>query len=81
MTPGAEGIGGGAAGGPAVDLSSALTLEALQPILTNPAFLEKVCGLNVFVKSLHFGWKEERLMFLCNHITFKDMSKILPLQL
>ncbi|XP_023342375.1 proteasomal ubiquitin receptor ADRM1 [Eurytemora carolleeae] len=39
VPPGGEGIG---AGGPAVDMSSALTLETLQPILSNPEFLEKV---------------------------------------
>jgi len=36
---GAEGIG---AGEPAVDLASGLTSEALQPLLSNPEFLEKV---------------------------------------
>jgi len=40
VPPGGESIG--APSGPAVDLSSALTLESLQPILSNPAFLEKV---------------------------------------
>jgi len=37
--PGSEPV---AAGGPAVDLSSGLTLEALKPILSNPEFLAKV---------------------------------------
>ena len=41
VPPGAEGLGG-VAGGPAVDLSSGLTLEALQPLLSKPEFLEKV---------------------------------------
>jgi len=41
VPPGAEGSSA-AAGGPAVDLSSGLTLDALQPLLSNPEFLEKV---------------------------------------
>jgi len=41
VPPGAEGSGA-AGGGPAVDLSSGLTLDALQPLLSNPEFLEKV---------------------------------------
>ena len=39
VPPGSEPV---SAGGAAVDLSSALTLEALQPLLSNPEFLEKV---------------------------------------
>jgi len=42
VPPGAEGALGGAGAGPAVDLSSGLTLDALQPLLSNPEFLSKV---------------------------------------
>jgi len=43
VPPGQEAVGGAAGGsGPAVDLSSGLTGEALQPILSSPGFLEKV---------------------------------------
>ena len=37
---GAEGLGG--SGEPAVDLAAGLTSETLQPLLSNPEFLEKV---------------------------------------
>jgi len=40
VPPGGEAVG--ASGGPAVDLSSGLTLEALKPLLSNPDFLGKV---------------------------------------
>jgi len=40
VPPGGEAVG--ASAGPAVDLSSGLTLEALKPLLSNPDFLEKV---------------------------------------
>jgi 26S proteasome regulatory subunit N13 len=39
---GAEGLSAGGSGEPAVDLASGLTSEALQPLLSNPDFLEKV---------------------------------------
>jgi len=41
VPPGAEGVGSGSAG-PSVDLSTALTSEVLQPLLSNPDFLQKV---------------------------------------
>jgi len=40
VPPGAEGVG--ARSGPSVDLSTALTGEVLQPLLSNPDFLQKV---------------------------------------
>ena len=46
MPPGSEavaaGAGGAGAGGPSVDLSTALTGEALQPLLSQEGFLDKV---------------------------------------
>ena len=41
MPPGAEALGGAGAAS-AVDLAPALNVEALQPLLSNPEFLEKV---------------------------------------
>ena len=41
MPPGGEAIGAGSSG-PSVDLSTALTGEALQPILSQEGFLDKV---------------------------------------
>ena len=42
MPPGGEAIGAGGSGGPSVDLSTAMTGEALQPILSQEGFLDKV---------------------------------------
>ena len=42
MPPGGEAIGAGGSGGPSVDLSTAMTSEALQPILSQEGFLDKV---------------------------------------
>jgi len=55
MPPGAEGALAGASGGSGttVDLSTAFTGEALQPLLSNPDFLDKVKGF------LPAGEKEE----------------------
>jgi len=45
VPPGSEPVvAGGAAGGPSVDLSTALTGEALQPLLQQEGFLDKVKG-------------------------------------
>lgn len=46
VPPGGEGAlaAGGAQGGPTVDLSTAFTGEALQPLLSNSEFLDKVKG-------------------------------------
>ena len=41
MPAGAEALGG-VGGGEPVDLASGLTSETLQPLLSNPEFLEKV---------------------------------------
>ena len=41
VPPGGEAIGAGSSG-PSVDLSTALTGEALQPILSQEGFLDKV---------------------------------------
>jgi len=43
VTPGAAGAAGGS-GGPPVDLATSFTGEALQPLLSNPEFLDKVKG-------------------------------------
>ena len=43
VPPGGEAIGAGSSG-PSVDLSTALTGEALQPILSQEGFLDKVWG-------------------------------------
>ncbi len=43
VPPGAESVLSGA-GAASVDLAPALNVEALQPLLTNPEFLEKVKG-------------------------------------
>merc|ERR1712012_1427451 len=42
VPPGGEAIGAGGSGGPSVDLSTAMTGEALQPILSQEGFLDKV---------------------------------------
>jgi len=42
VPPGGEAIGAGGSGGPSVDLSTAMTSEALQPILSQEGFLDKV---------------------------------------
>ena len=42
MPPSGEAIGAGGSGGPSVDLSTAMTSEALQPILSQEGFLDKV---------------------------------------
>ena len=43
VPPGGEAIGAGGSSGPSVDLSTAMTGEALQPILSQEGFLDKVC--------------------------------------
>jgi hypothetical protein len=43
VPPGAESVLSGA-GAVSVDLAPALNVEALQPLLSNPEFLEKVKG-------------------------------------
>merc|ERR1711872_681731 len=42
VPPSGEAIGAGGSGGPSVDLSTAMTGEALQPILSQEGFLDKV---------------------------------------
>merc|ERR1711936_56120 len=42
VPPGGEAIGAGGSSGPSVDLSTAMTGEALQPILSQEGFLDKV---------------------------------------
>jgi len=44
VPPGGEGVVAGGSQGPTVDLSTAFNGEALQPLLSNPDFLDKVKG-------------------------------------
>ena len=51
VPPGGEAIGAGGSGGPSVDLSTAMTGEALQPILSQEGFLDKVREPSYCIKS------------------------------